>query len=110
MPDEPRLILNKEQLQALGVTHIPVAGERWTLSGSAVVSLSSTADPNADGDIDFQTVELTLVDLVVNESPIEARERKARRLWAGLAKLTERAVGGSEHVGEFGSLNRHYGA
>lgn len=84
-----RLTLNEEQLVALGLTQLPTAGVTLRLEAVAVVTRSSTEDPDADGDIDYVCVELQLTELGVeleeiadDENAVEKRDKGAKRLYA----------------------------
>jgi hypothetical protein len=91
MPPAPypcglRLTLNQEQLQALGFKDLPSAGTRLQIEATAVVTSSSTQDPDADGDIDYVCVELQLVELGCEteaepEKPGERRLKQATKLY-----------------------------
>jgi hypothetical protein len=119
-PSGLRLRLDREQLEALGITEPPPAGKRWQIEATAVVTHSATEDPDADGDVDGMCVELQLTELGVSEEtkPVSNalqdraaallyRQRNARKAWR--KKVGERDIGGSPEKGEFGVLNRRYG-
>jgi hypothetical protein len=106
----PSLTLNHEQLKALGL-ELPAAGTKLTLEAEAVVTHSSTEDPNADGDIDASHIELRLVELKVetDENPVDRRAKALSKVWKGPKKIAERDVGGTPEKGEFGAFNRRFG-
>lgn len=112
-----RLTLNGPELEKLGLDELPEAGTEVTLGARAIVTRAATEDPDADGDIDQVCVELQITHLGLgdeeekDENPVDARDRKARTIYdKGLKKDGEREVGGSPEKGEFGALNRRYGA
>lgn len=85
-----RMTLNEEQLSALGLEGLPPAGTTLHLEAVAVVTRSSTEDPDADGDIDYVCVELQLTQLGVEEEgdseeegAVERRERRGKRMYGG---------------------------
>lgn len=82
-----RLTLNQAQLDALGL-ELPPAGTELHLEARAVVTRSSTEDPDADGDIDYVCVELQLCELGIEEgdsgeeeNPVELRAKNAGKLY-----------------------------
>lgn len=81
-----RLTLNEAQLEALGM-EMPQAGTKLHIEAQAVVTRSSTEDPDADGDIDFVCVEVQLTALGIEEggkkeeSAVDKRERRASSLY-----------------------------
>lgn len=78
-----RITLHQEQLEALGFAALPPAGTKLHLEAYAVVTRSSTEDPDADGDIDYVCVELQLTELGAEEeeSAVERRAKGAKRLY-----------------------------
>jgi hypothetical protein len=62
-----RLNLNAEQLAALGIEGLPPAGTTMHLEAVAVVTRSSTEDPDADGDVDYVCLEMQVTQLAVEE-------------------------------------------
>lgn len=84
-----RLTLNEEQLVALGLAALPVAGTKLRLEAVAVVTRSSTEDPDADGDIDYVCVELQLTELGIEEEESEGPNAEERTKQA-----TKRMYGG----------------
>lgn len=85
-----RITLHEEQLKALGLDGLPPAGTALHLEAVAVVTRSSTEDPDADGDIDYVCVELQLTELGIerdedaeeDEDPAEGRLKAAQKLYA----------------------------
>lgn len=81
-----RLTLNEAQLEALGM-ELPPAGTKLHIEAHAVVTRSSTEDPDADGDIDYVCVEVQLTELGIEqggkkeEGAVEKRESKAAKLY-----------------------------
>lgn len=82
-----RLTLNQAQLEALGLG-LPPAGTELHLEARAIVTRSSTEDPDADGDIDYVCVELQLCELGIEEgegseeeNPVERRAKNAGKLY-----------------------------
>ena len=83
-----RITFNEPQLEALGFKSLPVAGTPIHLEAIAVVTRSSTEDPDADGDVDYVCVELQLTQLGIEEATeeeptnaVERRERAISKLW-----------------------------
>jgi hypothetical protein len=107
----PCLTLNHEQLKALGFETLPVAGTRLEVTAVAVVTRSTTEDPDANGDIDYSHVELRLVELDCKEAaePNAVKRREEKHSRFGAKKLAERDVGGTAEKGEFGAFNRRFG-
>jgi hypothetical protein len=62
-----RINLNQEQMDALGIKDLPVAGTTMHLEAVAVVTRSSTEDPDADGDVDYVCLEMQVTQLAVEE-------------------------------------------
>jgi hypothetical protein len=62
-----RINLNQEQLDALGIKGLPAAGTTMHLEAVAVVTRSSTEDPDADGDVDYVCLEMQVTQLAVEE-------------------------------------------
>jgi hypothetical protein len=62
-----RINLNQEQLDALGIKGLPAAGTTMHLEAVAVVTRSSTEDPDADGDVDYVCLEMQVTELAVEE-------------------------------------------
>ncbi len=109
-----RITLDQEQLEELAID-LPEAGTTVHIEAYAVVTRASTEDPDADGDVDFVSVELQLTELGVDEiaEPEKAgaaRERKAASLYGTKgAKVGERPAGGTPRTGEFGAFTRRVG-
>jgi hypothetical protein len=80
-----RLTLNQDQLAALGFKDLPKAGTEVHLEAVAIVTRSSTEDPDADGDVDYVCVELQLTELgcEVDAEPEPAENQVACRLRQG---------------------------
>jgi hypothetical protein len=69
-----RLNLNQEQLEALGIKGLPEAGTTMHLEAVAVVTRSSTEDPDADGDVDYVCLEMQVTQLGVEEGEADEDE------------------------------------
>lgn len=63
-----RLNLNQDQLNALGIKDLPPAGTTLNLQAVAVITRSSTEDPDADGDVDYVCVEMQVTQLGLEEA------------------------------------------
>jgi hypothetical protein len=72
------LTLNQEQLEALGFTELPHAGESFTIEAKATVRRSSTEDPDADGDVDYACVELQITHLGLEGEDDKSRTARAK--------------------------------
>jgi major coat protein len=62
-----RLNLTHEELLKVGYDELPQAGTICKLEAVAVVTRSSTEDPDADGDCDFCSIELQITELGMEE-------------------------------------------
>ncbi len=93
------ITLGLEQLEALGI-EFPHAGESFDITAKAVVSHSSTSDPDADGDIDQACVILELSDL-----ELDAHSKRAKKNAAKLYPKADADHDGGGTTGPFGKLN-----
>ena len=57
------LNLDAEAIEALGITELPTAGTEFHLEAVGIITLSSTADPDADGDVDGINLTLQLTHM-----------------------------------------------
>jgi hypothetical protein len=94
------ITLGLEQLEALGI-EFPHAGESFDITAKAVVSHSSTSDPDADGDIDAACVVLELTELELDAHAGRAK-RHAKKMYG---KDTDADRDGGGTTGPFGTLN-----
>lgn len=72
------LTLTQEQLEDLGFTELPHAGESFTIEAKGVVRRSTTEDPDADGDVDYACVELQLTHLGLEGEDDKSRSKRAK--------------------------------
>lgn len=105
-----RLTLGQEQLEALGLD-LPPAGTELHIEAVAIVTSSSTEDPDADGDVDFVNVSLQLTQLGVEKpqevkkaaNPVNRRQVKSAKLYNPPDK------DGGGNWGPFGALVKPVG-
>ena len=76
------LSLSQSELEKLGFTDLPHAGESFTIEARAVVVSSGTEDPDADGDIDHAHVRLQLTHLGI-EGDKEHVKKNAKKMYGG---------------------------
>jgi hypothetical protein len=69
-----RLCLGMEQLAALGYTELPPAGTEVRIEAIGVVTKASSEDPDADGDVDYVSVEIQVKEMGLEEEGESAGE------------------------------------
>jgi len=57
------LNLDAEAIEALGITALPTAGTQFHLEAFGVITMASTSDPDADGDVDHVNLTLQLTHM-----------------------------------------------
>jgi hypothetical protein len=95
--------LNLDQLEALGI-EFPQAGESFSIRATAVVTHSSTSDPDADTHVEAACVVLTLVDLTLDADGSRFARNAARMYGTGALDPD-----GGGTTGAYGKLNAPVG-
>jgi|ERR1022692_2528708 hypothetical protein len=98
------ITLDLDQLEALGL-EFPQAGESFSIRATAVVTHSSTSDPDADTHVEAACVVLTLVDLTLDADG----SRHARNAAVMYGGGVDSEGGGTPDSNPFGRLNRVVG-
>ena len=87
-----RINLSQEQMEALGMTGLPVAGTTVHMEATAVVTRASSEDPDADGDVDYLCVEMQITEMAIedaadpDEDDDEGEEQDATAISTGRAE------------------------
>ncbi len=98
------LTLDIDQLDALGIS-IPEAGEPFAIRAEAIVSHSSTSDPDTDGNTESACVVLTLTSLTLDADGSRYASN-TRTMYGGPGGLDP---DGGGTTGPFGKLNAPVG-
>jgi hypothetical protein len=69
-----RLNLTQEQLAKLGYDELPPAGTEIRLEAVTTVVRTTSEDPDADGDVDYSSIELQIKELGIEQEGEVAEE------------------------------------